>query len=96
MIFIIIFSSANLFNFIFQTPPANYRRQIELHYASLPRQQFLSNGGTLTSMDSNANPANGARKGVAFGRGLSSLLGGRARGHSVPNLGDSSCLSTGK
>lgn len=45
-------------------------------------------------MDSNANPSsNGSRKGVAFGRGLSSLLGGRARGHSVPNLGDSSCLS---
>lgn len=82
---------------MFQTPPSNYRRQIELQYASLPRQQFLSNGGTLPSvMDSNANPSNGARKGVAFGRGLSSLLGGRARGNSVPNLGDSSCLSTGE
>lgn len=76
---------------IFQTPPATYRRQIDLQYSSLPRQQFLSNGGTLGVVDSNANPADGARKGVAFGRGLSSLLGGRARGHSVPNLGDSSC-----
>lgn len=44
-------------------------------------------------VDSNANPSDVVRKGVAFGRGLSTLLGGRARGHSVPNLGDSSCLS---
>ncbi|KAK9720956.1 SAM domain (Sterile alpha motif) [Popillia japonica] len=71
-----------------KTPPATYRRQIDLQYSSLPRQQFLSNGGTLGVVDSNANPADGARKGVAFGRGLSSLLGGRARGHSVPNLAE--------
>jgi hypothetical protein len=70
-----------------QTPPANYKRQIDLHYGSLPRQQFISNGGGISTVDSNANPS---KKGVAFGRGLSSLIGGRARGFSVPNLGDSS------
>lgn len=79
--------------FVLQTPPATYRRQIDIHYGSLPRQQFIGNGTSVTSVDSNANPAaSGARKGVAFGRGFSSLLGGRARGHSVPNLGDSSRL----
>lgn len=75
---------------LFQTPPATYRRQIDIHYGSLPRQQFISNGEIVPVTDSNANPANGLRKGVAFGRGLSSLLGGRVRGRSVPNLGDSS------
>jgi hypothetical protein len=70
-----------------KTPPANYKRQIDLHYGSLPRQQFISNGGGISTVDSNANPS---KKGVAFGRGLSSLIGGRARGFSVPNLGDSS------
>ncbi|XP_071056703.1 liprin-beta-2 isoform X3 [Onthophagus taurus] len=71
-----------------KTPPSNYRRQIDLQYSSLPRQQFLSNGGALGVVDSNANPTDGARKGVAFGRGFSSLLGGRSRGHSVPNLAE--------
>lgn len=74
-----------------QTPPATYRRQIDIHYGSLPRQQFISNGTSVQAVDSNANPS--ARKGVAFGRGFTALLGVRARGHSVPNLGDSSCLS---
>ncbi|CAH1103888.1 unnamed protein product [Psylliodes chrysocephalus] len=48
-----------------KTPPANYKRQIDVHYGSLPRQQFLANGG----IDSNANPAaanGGTKKGVAF------------------------------
>ncbi|XP_017769627.1 PREDICTED: liprin-beta-2-like isoform X2 [Nicrophorus vespilloides] len=49
-----------------KTPPTGYRRQIELHYASLPRQQFLGNGTALSVVDANANPANGVRKGVAF------------------------------
>ncbi|RZC32175.1 liprin-beta-1, partial [Asbolus verrucosus] len=62
---------------------ANYKRQVDLHYGSLPRQQFISNGSGISVVDSNANPA---KKGVAFGRGLSSLIGGRARGFSVPNL----------
>ncbi|XP_068907906.1 liprin-beta-2 isoform X3 [Tenebrio molitor] len=68
-----------------KTPPANYKRQIDLHYGSLPRQQFISNGGGISTVDSNANPS---KKGVAFGRGLSSLIGGRARGFSVPNLAE--------
>lgn len=76
--------------FSLQTPPANYRRQIDIHYGSLPRQQFIGNGEIVPIIDSNANPANGSKKGVAFGRGFTSLLGGRARGQSVPNLGDSS------
>ncbi|CAG9860942.1 unnamed protein product [Phyllotreta striolata] len=74
-----------------KTPPANYKRQIDVHYSSLPRQQFLANG----SIDNNANPANPsgngcvtAKKGVAFGRGLYSLVGGRHRGFSVPNLAE--------
>lgn len=80
--------------FLFQTPPASYRRQIDIHYGSLPRQQFISNGTTIAAIDSNSSPATEeVKKGVAFGRGLSSLLGGRVRGHSVPNLGDSSCFS---
>lgn len=73
----------------FQTPPSTFKRQIDIHYGSLPRQQFISNGG-LTTVDSNANPANEMRRGVAFGKGISSLLGVRARGHSVPNLGERS------
>lgn len=77
--------------FCFQTPPSTYKRQIDIHYGSLPRQQFVSNGG-LTAVDNNANPANGTRRGVAFGKGISSLLGVRARGHSVPNLGERSDL----
>lgn len=48
-------------------------------------------------VDANANPSSsagaaamngGVKKGVAFGMGLSSLLGVKARGHSVPNLGE--------
>jgi hypothetical protein len=46
-----------------KTPPANYKRQIDLHYGSLPRQQFISNGGGISTVDSNANPS---KKGVAF------------------------------
>lgn len=52
-----------------KTPPANYKRQIDIHYGSLPRQQFIGNGSSLGVVDSNANPAlanGGARKGVAF------------------------------
>lgn len=74
-----------------QTPPSTFKRQIDIHYGSLPRQQFVSNGG-LTVVDSNANPANGTKRGVVFGKGISSLLGVRARGHSVPNLGERSVL----
>ncbi|XP_063908028.1 liprin-beta-2 isoform X3 [Zophobas morio] len=46
-----------------KTPPANYKRQIDLHYGSLPRQQFISNGSNISVVDSNANPS---KKGVAF------------------------------
>ncbi|XP_018332602.1 liprin-beta-2 isoform X2 [Agrilus planipennis] len=74
------------FPFLLQTPPANFRRQIDVHYGSLPRQQFISNG--QLEVDSNANPAGEVKKGVAFGRGFTSLLGGQARGHSVPNLAE--------
>ncbi|XP_074037659.1 liprin-beta 1 isoform X4 [Leptinotarsa decemlineata] len=70
-----------------KTPPANFKRQIDIQYGSLPRQQFLANG-TNNVVDSNANPANGSKKGVAFGRGLYSLVGGRHRGFSVPNLAE--------
>lgn len=78
---------------LFQTPPSSYKRQIDIHYASLPRQQFLSNGGSISSVDFNANPSmNGGKKAVAFGRGFTNLIGVRAKGFSVPNLGDSSCL----
>ncbi|XP_050300669.1 uncharacterized protein LOC126739160 isoform X2 [Anthonomus grandis grandis] len=53
-----------------KTPPANYKRQIDVQYGSLPRQQFLSNGsGGMANnvMDSNANPQSGHNKrGVAF------------------------------
>lgn len=81
-----------LFFVFLQTPPSTFKRQIDIHYGSLPRQQFVSNGG-LSVVDSNANPAvNGTRRGVAFGKGISSLLGVRARGHSVPNLGERSVL----
>ncbi|CAH1159634.1 unnamed protein product [Phaedon cochleariae] len=65
-----------------KTPPANYKRQIDIQYGSLPRQQFVANG--VSAMDSNMNP----KKGVAFGRGLYSLIGGRYRGFSVPNLAE--------
>ncbi|KAK5643698.1 hypothetical protein RI129_007543 [Pyrocoelia pectoralis] len=71
-----------------KTPPANYRRQIDIHYGSLPRQQFISNGEIVPVTDTNANTANSSRKGVAFGRGFYSLLGVRGRGHSVPNLAE--------
>uniref|UniRef100_A0A1Y1LCX5 SAM domain-containing protein n=1 Tax=Photinus pyralis TaxID=7054 RepID=A0A1Y1LCX5_PHOPY len=71
-----------------KTPPANYRRQIDIHYGSLPRQQFISNGEIVPVTDTNANTANNSRKGVAFGRGFYSLLGVRGRGHSVPNLAE--------
>lgn len=78
----------------FQTPPSNYKRQIDIQYGSLPRQQFLSNGsngGTFAVVDNNANPQ---KRGVAFGRNSSLqhlhmvMGGGRMRGFSVPNLGD--------
>ncbi|KAL3267266.1 hypothetical protein HHI36_011399 [Cryptolaemus montrouzieri] len=70
-----------------KTPPANYKRQIDIHYASLPRQQFLSNGGSISSVDFNANPSvNGSKKAVAFGRGFTNLVGFRSKGYSVPNL----------
>ncbi|XP_044731186.1 liprin-beta-2 isoform X5 [Chrysoperla carnea] len=82
-----------------RTPPPNYRRTVDLHYGSLPRQTYLSTNGLI--MDNNANSSqtnltgvpNSAsvpsRKGVAFGKGISSLLGGaRGRGHSVPNLAE--------
>uniref|UniRef100_A0A1Y1LCY6 SAM domain-containing protein n=1 Tax=Photinus pyralis TaxID=7054 RepID=A0A1Y1LCY6_PHOPY len=49
-----------------KTPPANYRRQIDIHYGSLPRQQFISNGEIVPVTDTNANTANNSRKGVAF------------------------------
>ncbi|KAG5883909.1 hypothetical protein JTB14_032133 [Gonioctena quinquepunctata] len=71
-----------------KTPPANFKRQIDIQYGSLPRQQFLMNGNH-SAVDSNANPAsNGTKKGVVFGRGLYSLVGGRHRGFSVPNLAE--------
>lgn len=71
----------------FQVSPANFKRQIDIQYGSLPRQQFLANGNS--GMDSNANAMNMNKKGVAFGRGIYTLVGGRYRGFSVPNLGDS-------
>ncbi|XP_060532561.1 liprin-beta-2-like isoform X2 [Cylas formicarius] len=47
-----------------KTPPSTYKRQIDVQYGSLPRQQFLSNGsGSNLITDSNANPH---KKGVAF------------------------------
>ncbi|XP_072398611.1 liprin-beta-2 isoform X2 [Diabrotica undecimpunctata] len=71
-----------------KTPPANFKRQIDVHYGSLPRQQFLMNGNA-SGVDNNANPAaNGNKKGVVFGRGFYSLVGGRHRGFSVPNLAE--------
>ncbi|KAL1489665.1 hypothetical protein ABEB36_013607 [Hypothenemus hampei] len=79
-----------------KTPPSNYKRQIDVQYGSLPRQQFLtnggSNGGVFSVVDSNANPQ---KKGVAFGRNgslqyLNTVIGGgaRTRGYSVPNLAE--------
>ncbi|XP_018560888.1 liprin-beta-2 isoform X2 [Anoplophora glabripennis] len=47
-----------------KTPPSTYKRQIDIQYGSLPRQQFIANGSS--AVDGNANPANGAKKGVAF------------------------------
>ncbi|KAJ8950861.1 hypothetical protein NQ318_011157, partial [Aromia moschata] len=47
-----------------KTPPSTYKRQIDIQYGSLPRQQFIANGSS--GVDSNANPANGSKKGVAF------------------------------
>lgn len=47
-----------------KTPPSTYKRQIDIQYGSLPRQQFVANGSS--AVDSNANPANGTKKGVAF------------------------------
>ncbi|XP_066252512.1 liprin-beta-2-like isoform X2 [Euwallacea similis] len=50
-----------------KTPPSNYKRQIDVQYGSLPRQQFLLNGGSngavFSVVDNNANPQ---KKGVAF------------------------------
>ncbi|XP_060532588.1 liprin-beta-1-like isoform X5 [Cylas formicarius] len=78
-----------------KTPPSTYKRQIDVQYGSLPRQQFLSNGsGSNLITDSNANPH---KKGVAFGRttgligggGYLPVAGGRLRGFSVPNLAES-------
>ncbi|XP_030767811.1 liprin-beta-2 isoform X3 [Sitophilus oryzae] len=77
-----------------KTPPSSYKRQIDIQYGSLPRQQFLTNGsGTNFSVvDSNANPQQ--KKGVAFGRNsslqhLPLVAGGsRMRGFSVPNLAE--------
>lgn len=66
-----------------------------MQYGSLPRQQFLTNGGDsngFSLVDGNANPQ---KRGVAFGRNcslqhlnMSMVGGGRTRGFSVPNLGD--------
>ncbi|XP_049825981.1 liprin-beta-1 isoform X4 [Aethina tumida] len=70
-----------------------YKRQIDVQYGSLPRQQFLSNGSTNSmNIETNANgTVNGVAargRGVAFGRTLSSLVGVRNRGYSVPNLAE--------
>ncbi|XP_065158263.1 uncharacterized protein [Atheta coriaria] len=76
-----------------KTPPASYRRQIELQYSSLPRQQFLSNGGTSFSVvDANANPSSsagaaamngGVKKGVAFAE-TEKIVIGESNNPSVP------------
>ncbi|XP_048517896.1 liprin-beta-2 isoform X3 [Dendroctonus ponderosae] len=78
-----------------KTPPSSYKRQIDVQYGSLPRQQFVangaSNGGMFAMVDNNANPQ---KKGVAFGRNSSLqhlhmvMGGGRMRGFSVPNLAE--------
>lgn len=47
-----------------KTPPSTYKRQIDIQYGSLPRQQFIANGNS--AVDSNANPANSSKKGVVF------------------------------
>lgn len=59
------------YNDEFQTPPANYGRQIERNthmYSSLPRSSVLSSEAR-----------------VAFGK--NNMVVARGRGHSVPNLG---------
>ncbi|XP_045479062.1 liprin-beta-1 isoform X3 [Harmonia axyridis] len=72
-----------------KTPPSSYKRQIDIHYASLPRQQFLSNGGNISSVDFNANPAsNGSKKAVAFAQ--------TEKGTTEENNGDASQLQIGK
>ncbi|XP_044747853.1 uncharacterized protein LOC123309066 isoform X3 [Coccinella septempunctata] len=72
-----------------KTPPSSYKRQIDIHYASLPRQQFLSNGGAISSsVDFNANPSmNGGKKAVAFAQ--------TEKGSEETN-GDASQLQIGK
>nr|CAI5829735.1 unnamed protein product [Callosobruchus analis] len=74
---------------------SSYKRQIDIKYGSLPRQQFLTNGdgggdGDVNDItDNNANPsAMGGKKGVVFGRSFCSLVGEKRRGCSVPNLAD--------
>ncbi|XP_008192368.1 liprin-beta-2 isoform X2 [Tribolium castaneum] len=65
-----------------KTPPANYKRQIDLHYGSLPRQQFISNGSSISVVDSNANP----KKGVAFAETEKIIEGGSGESPQSPTL----------
>lgn len=61
---------------LWQTPPSTYRRQMDIHYNSLPRTtvpttstpiQSGSSSANNSSIDSNANPK---RNAVAFGKQL--------------------------
>lgn len=62
-----------------QTPPASYRRQVDLHYSSLPRQAYPSSvtvptnstTGSSTAVSGNQvvdNNANPKQRNVAFGK----------------------------
>lgn len=56
---------------IFQTPPSSIRRQVDVHYNSLPRSSIPNTSSPIhyggTSIDSNANLK---RNQVAFGKQL--------------------------
>ncbi|CAG9762448.1 unnamed protein product [Ceutorhynchus assimilis] len=68
-----------------KTPPSNYKRQIDVQYGSLPRQQFLSNGsgvGNFSMVDNNANPQQ--KRGVAFAETEKVVIDGNASKEESP------------
>ncbi|XP_068082208.1 liprin-beta-1 [Anabrus simplex] len=74
-----------------RTPPASYRRKVD-HYGSLPRQ-LAGSGSSVQPFDGGPGSA---KKGVVFGKGLSSFLPfqqasrrvGGDKSYSTPNLAE--------
>lgn len=68
-----------------KTPPSNYKRQIDIQYGSLPRQQFLTNGSSnspsFSVVDSNANPQ---KRGVAFAETEKTTIDGNSSKEGSP------------